>query len=399
VSPLNKERLEVLRKLDDLTEQHCTNCEKRREIMRRLPGHFAKIDSYCSNECPVGFELRQLGEKLNASVRERKEQKAMSVQIEPSKTKFLTLIAEGKTISAAEKGMGYSKNAIYPWLKKWELTGIKPDKARELLGMGPVVEEEPAVLREKDVAGLEQLNLRRKLADTEAAVVHWKELAERSDAEIARLNEQLKEAAEAANRNSDVAARFDTELVKAKDEARKEIARLNEALKGAAVIADQAEARIKELELKVERQEAYETAELSDLREENDRLQNELEQQTKFSAEALEKINSLQTQLAAATGYAEGVPSDPNSTYQALVQFGAIKPVSDSINHPRHYTAGKVECIDAIEAATAGLTGFEGMLTGNSIKYLWRWKRKNGVEDLNKAKWYIDRLIGEVEQG
>ena len=66
---------------------------------------------------------------------------------------------------------------------------------------------------------------------------------------------------------------------------------------------------------------------------------------------------------------------------------------ADNINHPSHYTQGKVECIDALEAATEGLTGIEAVCTANAIKYLWRWKHKNGTEDLKKAKWYIDRLI------
>ena len=71
----------------------------------------------------------------------------------------------------------------------------------------------------------------------------------------------------------------------------------------------------------------------------------------------------------------------------------------DAVNHPAHYTAGKVECIDALEAATSGLTGIEAVCTANAIKYLWRWKLKNGAEDLNKAKWYIDRLIQRVGTG
>lgn len=65
----------------------------------------------------------------------------------------------------------------------------------------------------------------------------------------------------------------------------------------------------------------------------------------------------------------------------------------DAVNHPSHYTAGKVECIDALEAATTGLDGFEGYCTGNIIKYLWRWKHKNGLQDLEKAKCYLERLI------
>jgi len=67
--------------------------------------------------------------------------------------------------------------------------------------------------------------------------------------------------------------------------------------------------------------------------------------------------------------------------------------MNDVVNHPSHYTAGKVECIDALESATTGLQGIEAVCTANAIKYLWRWKRKNGVQDLEKAKWYIDRLI------
>ena len=65
----------------------------------------------------------------------------------------------------------------------------------------------------------------------------------------------------------------------------------------------------------------------------------------------------------------------------------------DAVNHPNHYTQGEVECIEAIKSATSNLIGIEAVCTANAIKYLWRWKEKNGVEDLNKAKWYIDYLI------
>ena len=74
------------------------------------------------------------------------------------------------------------------------------------------------------------------------------------------------------------------------------------------------------------------------------------------------------------------------------------KKMSDNVNHPAHYTQGGVECIDAIEAAVSELSGIEAVCTGNAIKYLWRWKRKNGIEDLKKARWYVDRLIEEGEK-
>ena len=65
----------------------------------------------------------------------------------------------------------------------------------------------------------------------------------------------------------------------------------------------------------------------------------------------------------------------------------------EMVNHPSHYTSGKVECIDAIESATCDLTGIEAVCTANIIKYVWRWKLKNGIEDLEKASWYLNKLI------
>jgi len=63
------------------------------------------------------------------------------------------------------------------------------------------------------------------------------------------------------------------------------------------------------------------------------------------------------------------------------------------VDHPAHYNAGKIDCIEAIEEAVKGLEGDEAFATGNAIKYLWRWKRKGGKEDLKKAVWYINRII------
>lgn len=70
----------------------------------------------------------------------------------------------------------------------------------------------------------------------------------------------------------------------------------------------------------------------------------------------------------------------------------------DMVNHPSHYTQGGIECIDAIKAATVSKTGIEAVCTANAIKYLWRYEEKNGIEDVKKARWYIDRLIKELEE-
>ena len=65
----------------------------------------------------------------------------------------------------------------------------------------------------------------------------------------------------------------------------------------------------------------------------------------------------------------------------------------DPVN-PSHYKQGGIECIEAIKAATGD--GFIGYVWGNVLKYLWRWPKKGGVDDLKKARWYLDRLIREV---
>lgn len=64
----------------------------------------------------------------------------------------------------------------------------------------------------------------------------------------------------------------------------------------------------------------------------------------------------------------------------------------DPVNRPQHYTQGGVECIDAIENSMSP-EAFCGFLKANCIKYLWRYEHKNGLEDLQKAEWYLQRLI------
>ena len=72
----------------------------------------------------------------------------------------------------------------------------------------------------------------------------------------------------------------------------------------------------------------------------------------------------------------------------------------DMVNHPKHYKAKNgMEVIDVIEAFTANLKGYEATHTGNVIRYICRWKEKNGLEDLKKAQWYLNRLIKNIEEG
>ena len=73
--------------------------------------------------------------------------------------------------------------------------------------------------------------------------------------------------------------------------------------------------------------------------------------------------------------------------------------MTDMVNHPQHYNAGKYEVIDIIESITNSmeLTPFEGYCLGNALKYMARFKNKNGIEDLKKAIWYINKLIEQLE--
>lgn len=68
----------------------------------------------------------------------------------------------------------------------------------------------------------------------------------------------------------------------------------------------------------------------------------------------------------------------------------------DNVNHPSHYTHGKIETIDKIEDVL-GLEGFQAYCVGNAIKYLDRYKLKNGFEDIKKAKRYLEFYIEKTE--
>ena len=70
----------------------------------------------------------------------------------------------------------------------------------------------------------------------------------------------------------------------------------------------------------------------------------------------------------------------------------------EEVNHPNHYQSETgLEAWDVIEAFTSDLNGVEAFDTGNVIKYICRWKKKNGLKDLEKAKFYIEHLIDHVK--
>lgn len=74
-------------------------------------------------------------------------------------------------------------------------------------------------------------------------------------------------------------------------------------------------------------------------------------------------------------------------------------PHIEMVNHPKHYQSETgLEVIDVMEAFTFDLKGIEAVDTSNVIKYICRWKQKNGLQDLEKCKWYLEHLIAHVEK-
>lgn len=83
------------------------------------------------------------------------------------------------------------------------------------------------------------------------------------------------------------------------------------------------------------------------------------------------------------------VIDEPDQTNYA----GGTERDWNAVSNPRHYHRGGMECVDVIDACVIGLTPQEAFRLGNALKYLWRWKEKNGVEDLKKARQCINMLI------
>ena len=66
------------------------------------------------------------------------------------------------------------------------------------------------------------------------------------------------------------------------------------------------------------------------------------------------------------------------------------------VEHPAYYTSGGIECIEAIKASMV-TDSFQDYCKGNIIKYIWRWRSKGGVEDLKKARVYLDWMIQSAD--
>ena len=76
------------------------------------------------------------------------------------------------------------------------------------------------------------------------------------------------------------------------------------------------------------------------------------------------------------------------------------EPKEDNVNHPKHYKLGNgLETIDILEAVTVTWPAMEAGCIGTVLKYICRYSKKNGLEDLKKAQWYLNHIIEKIEKG
>lgn len=95
----------------------------------------------------------------------------------------------------------------------------------------------------------------------------------------------------------------------------------------------------------------------------------------------------------------DGIPNDIEKQifdYEHEDNPPLMDEAEDIVNHPSHYETGKFECIDVM-LETQGKQAVTDFCVCNAFKYLYRHGRKNGVEDLKKARWYLDKAIGLTE--
>lgn len=85
-----------------------------------------------------------------------------------------------------------------------------------------------------------------------------------------------------------------------------------------------------------------------------------------------------------------------NEAYD-IISGKSAKNMPDTVNHPAHYETGKYNCIDVM-VETQGADTVANFCICNAFKYLYRWKNKNGIEDIKKAQWYIGKFLELQDQ-
>lgn len=258
--------------------------------------------------------------------------KARKSEDESLKLKFLTRFSQGnKSISAVEKELGLGSNQLYYRLKKWNLVGITPEKAKALLESP----DPPEVLEDQNASLSDYEKLKHELAYT-------KKLLEESRTGAKSLYESCQEM---------------------------------------------------EVELKKWNKNDNETQELMlEITAERDQRENELldikQQLTEMTED---RDNWKQTAQEVKQAIAE--IEEERQLLLETIERAAATPQQDNVNNPSHYTQGGIETIDFIRAKLTP-EEFEGYCKGNVLKYVARSTLKGGQEDLRKAGKYIEFAVG-----
>lgn len=288
----------------------------------------------------------QDGEKISPPVQQRpnnkEAKKDMRTKEGPDKQAFLKMVAAGETIAAAEKKLGLKVNGMYYWLKKWNLIGITPGKAREALGL--IEEGEAALLRSTSPAA--------------------QAIEERAKGPVALDPAPEKVIKELRNRITD----YEHELARWAQTDTEKTLQITELMQDRDNWKQVAEQRKEEID--------------------------ELDQFLREAKQAIRELEDDRNELIGRFKTGDSLTMrDPNSTYQALVEIGALQQAADNINHPAHYTAGGIETIDFIRAKLTP-EEFIGYCKGNALKYVSRATHKGGAEDLRKAGKYLGWAVG-----
>jgi len=112
-----------------------------------------------------------------------------------------------------------------------------------------------------------------------------------------------------------------------------------------------------------------------------------------------DSVKSKKWQKSATINKKKGIPPSPArpATRRGVSHEIFEESMSeDNINNPPHYKQYSLEAIEGIKGSMSK-DEFQGYLKGAALKYLWRYKYKQApVDDLRKAKWYLDKLLEEV---
>lgn len=107
-----------------------------------------------------------------------------------------------------------------------------------------------------------------------------------------------------------------------------------------------------------------------------------------------QKIDEINTEIDKLNDKLKNISGSMNDIVRLVLSEGEsdFTSTNDNVNHPSHYETGNFECIDVM-IETQGKEAVMDFCICNAFKYIYRHNNKNGVEDIKKAKWYLDKYI------